>query len=269
MGEHAAAIADLSGARAALVVGCGPVGLAVIAALKARGFGPVIAADFASGRRALAESFGADIVLDPSAGSPHRRWEDLGLPMTRADRGRILAAGGKPGRPVIFDCVGLPGIIQSIIEEAPAGAQIVVVGVCMEADRFEPSTAIAKELELRFAYAYSADEFAATLRNIAEGRIDAGLAVDPSRRPRRGGGGLRHARHARGAGQDHHRADAGVTGQSAAAARGGSAVGCKRPPGKGCAAAAARPASKSSDRNSASPLNFDEIGRSSSVPSAS
>ncbi len=29
-----------------LVVGCGPVGLAVIAALKAQGHGPVIAADF-------------------------------------------------------------------------------------------------------------------------------------------------------------------------------------------------------------------------------
>ena len=48
VGEHAVAAADLRDARAALVVGCGPVGLAVIAALKLRGFGPVIAADFAS-----------------------------------------------------------------------------------------------------------------------------------------------------------------------------------------------------------------------------
>jgi threonine dehydrogenase-like Zn-dependent dehydrogenase len=177
VGEHAVATADLSEAQAAVVVGCGPVGLAVIAALKARGFGPVIAADFSSGRRALAESIGADAVVDPAVESPHERWQDFGVPLTRADRIRMLAAGGKPGRPVIFECVGVPGVIRAIIDEAPAGAQIVVVGVCMEKDGFEPGIAIAKEVELRFVLAYSADEFAATLRNIAEGSIDAGLVV--------------------------------------------------------------------------------------------
>ena len=38
-----------------MVIGCGPIGLAMILALKARGIGPVIASDFSAGRRALAE----------------------------------------------------------------------------------------------------------------------------------------------------------------------------------------------------------------------
>jgi threonine dehydrogenase-like Zn-dependent dehydrogenase len=122
VGEHAVAAADLRDASAALVVGCGPVGLAVIAALKSRGFGPVIAADFSTGRRAIADSLGADVVVDPAAESPHRRWQDLGVPLTRADRGRLLAGGAEPGRSVIFECVGVPGVIRSIIEEAPAAA---------------------------------------------------------------------------------------------------------------------------------------------------
>jgi threonine dehydrogenase-like Zn-dependent dehydrogenase len=177
VGEHAVAMADMQAATAALVVGCGPVGLAVIAALKARSFGPVIAADFAPGRRRLAERLGADVIIDPSEKSPHQSWQDYGIPITRADRGQMLAAGHKPGRAIIFECVGVPGVLQTIVEEAPSTSQILVVGVCMEPDRFEPGIAIAKELEFRFCYGYTADEFAQTLRNIAEGRIDAAPVV--------------------------------------------------------------------------------------------
>lgn len=172
VGEHAVARADLTDAAAALVVGCGPVGLAVIAALKARGFGPVIAADFASGRRAMAERLGADSVVDPAQASPHQGWAEAGVPRSRAERNQILATGGKPGRAVIFECVGVPGVLQDIIASAPPGSMVVVVGVCMQTDRIEPSLALAKELDLRFCYAYTPQEFAQSLRNIAEGRID-------------------------------------------------------------------------------------------------
>ncbi|MCL2428049.1 MAG: zinc-binding dehydrogenase [Alphaproteobacteria bacterium] len=177
VGEHAVAASRLDGAGAALVIGCGPVGLAVIAALKARGFGPVIAADFAPGRRALAEQLGADRVVDPADESPHRSWREFGVPQTRAERMRLLAAGTHPPNPVVFECVGVPGVLQSIVEAAPATSQIIVVGVCMQTDRFEPAIAIAKELDLRFVLGYSGEEFARTLSNIAEGRINAGLIV--------------------------------------------------------------------------------------------
>ncbi len=173
VGEHAAAMADLDGAAAALVVGCGPVGLAVIAALKARGFGPVIAADFASGRRRTAERLGADVVIDPATDSPHRNWEQYGIPRTRGQRLKAMAEGTSRGRPIIFECVGVPGVLQGLIAEAPVATQMVVVGVCMETDRIEPALAVAKELDFRFCYAYSAQEFERTLHNIAEGRIAA------------------------------------------------------------------------------------------------
>ena len=72
VGAHAVAKARLDPNSVALVVGCGPVGLAVIAGLKAKGHGPVIAADFSPRRRAAAEMLGADVVIDavvaPAAG---------------------------------------------------------------------------------------------------------------------------------------------------------------------------------------------------------
>ena len=73
----------------------------------------------------------------------------------------------------IFECVGVPGLIQQVMEGAEPGAQIVVVGVCMEPDTFEPMFAINKELDLRFTFGHSPEEFSAALRHIAEGTIDA------------------------------------------------------------------------------------------------
>jgi 2-desacetyl-2-hydroxyethyl bacteriochlorophyllide A dehydrogenase len=172
VGLHAVAKARMDANSVALVIGCGPVGLAVIAALKVAGHGPVIAADFSPRRRAAAEKLGADIVIDPAQESPHDRWEALGVPKARGAQNMMRMMGGGFGRPVVFECVGSPGVLQGLIEAAPAGAQIVVAGVCMETDRIEPSIAITKEIELTFVFGYAPEEFAATLHNIAEGVID-------------------------------------------------------------------------------------------------
>lgn len=172
VGAHAVAKARLEPRSVSLVVGCGPVGLAVIGALKAAGHGPVVAADFSPRRRAAAEKLGADIVIDPAVENPHERWEALGVPRARAAQSMMAMMGNPVARPVVFECVGSPGVLQSLIEAAPAGAQIVVAGVCMETDRIEPSIAITKEIELTFVFGYTPDEFALTLRQLADGVID-------------------------------------------------------------------------------------------------
>jgi threonine dehydrogenase-like Zn-dependent dehydrogenase len=73
---------------------------------------------------------------------------------------------------VIFECVGVPGVIDSIMTAAPANARVVVVGVCMERDSFEPMFGINKELNLQFVLGYNAEEFATTLHNLAEGKVN-------------------------------------------------------------------------------------------------
>ena len=55
-------------------------GLAVIAALKQKGLGPVLAADFSPRRRELAEWMGADEIIDPAAESPYESWQDAAWP---------------------------------------------------------------------------------------------------------------------------------------------------------------------------------------------
>jgi len=81
----------------------------------------------------------------------------------------------KPG--LIFECVGVPGVLQQVFEGASRGARIVVVGVCMESDRSEPMLGVMKELSVQYVFGYTPDEFAFALRLIAEGQVDAASLV--------------------------------------------------------------------------------------------
>jgi threonine dehydrogenase-like Zn-dependent dehydrogenase len=169
VGEHAVVRSGLEPGRPCLVIGCGPVGLAVIAALKGRGLGPVVASDFSPTRRRLAEAFGADDVVDPAEVSPHSRWAEFGVPTTIVDRAVAAMLGGTVDDPVIFEAVGVPGLLQALIAEAPPHSRIVVVGVCMHTDAIEPFMAVTKEMELRFSFGYTPDEYATTLARLAAG----------------------------------------------------------------------------------------------------
>ncbi len=169
VGEHAVGLSGLRAGQPCLVLGCGPVGLAVVAALKARGHGPVMAADYSPTRRHLAEGLGADEVIDPADHSPHDRWRELGVPATILERATAAALGGVTQDPVIFEAVGVPGMLQSLMADAPPHSRIVVVGVCMQPDVIEPFLAVTKEVELRFSFGYTPDEFAATLARLATG----------------------------------------------------------------------------------------------------
>ena len=175
VGVHAVAKARLEPDDAPLVIGCGPVGLAVIAALRLRGVRPIVAADFSSRRRELAVALGADVVIDPAHTTPWASWREAAV---YRDESRAPALppwiAGPAVRPaVVFECVGVPGVLDELMAASPRGTRIVVVGVCMEPDIIHPMLGISKELNLQFVLAYTPEEFAATLRHLAEGEITA------------------------------------------------------------------------------------------------
>ncbi len=156
VGVHAVAKSRITGGDAALVIGLGPVGLACIAELRMKGIGPIIAADFSPKRRQLAEQLGADVVVDPREVPAIEAWR-------KADGMRPL---------VIFEAVGVPGMIEQAMRMAPKDARILVVGVCMQEDRLHPLVGISRELNIQFALAYTPVEFNDSLHAIAEGKVD-------------------------------------------------------------------------------------------------
>jgi threonine dehydrogenase-like Zn-dependent dehydrogenase len=150
VGLHAVNKSGIQPGESALVLGCGPIGIAVVAALRIRGVETIVAADFSPKRRELAATMGAHQTIDPGQGSPF-------------DTAKAA---------VVFDAVGVPGIIDDVMRRARHGTRLVVVGVCMQADTVHPFFAIAKEISVQFVLAYDAMEFADSLRAIAEGEID-------------------------------------------------------------------------------------------------
>jgi len=150
VGLHAVNKSSIERGETALVLGCGPIGIAIIAALCHRGVENIVAADYSLKRRELAEAMGAHKTLDPAEGSPF----DTTSPS------------------VIFEAVGVPGIIDDVLRRAPVGARVVVAGVCMQGDTIHPYFAIAKQINVQFVLAYDPTEFTDCLRAIAEGEID-------------------------------------------------------------------------------------------------
>ena len=191
---HAVRRGEVGKRTVAIVVGCGPIGLSVILLLKARGVRTVVASDYSPRRRALASACGADIVVDPAHEAPFTAADRKGhlndMPSalelavgTREKLERLPFGwwhawrlgerlGAAPKHPVIFECVGVPGVIDSIIGGAPLFSRVVVVGVCVGSDAITPAMAINKEIDLRFVLGYTPLEFRDTLHMLADGDID-------------------------------------------------------------------------------------------------
>jgi threonine dehydrogenase-like Zn-dependent dehydrogenase len=197
---HAVQRSDIGKRDIAMVVGCGPVGLAVICHLKAKGVGTIVASDFSLSRRTLATRCGADVVVDPADSSPYDVVAKQKGVLTKVPELYELAidsmeklrkvpgwahlyrvadklGAASPRQTVVFECVGVPGMIDGIIGAAPIGARVVVVGVCMGDDRLRPALAMVKEIDARFVFGYTPLEFRDTLHMLADGKLDVSALV--------------------------------------------------------------------------------------------
>lgn len=181
VGLHAANLANRNRAPN-VVIGCGPVGLAVVLALSLQRRGPILAADFSPERRAAAALLGADIVIDPATDSPLERWDDLGL--TPSPMSPLLEREfrGLPPGANIFECTGAPGMIDRIVKSAPPHSHIIIAGVCPHEEKLTPLEGIVRELTLEFSFAYRPEEFAAALAMI-NAHPDKAARLITSRRP--------------------------------------------------------------------------------------
>jgi threonine dehydrogenase-like Zn-dependent dehydrogenase len=193
--HHAVRRSSIGKGETAVVIGCGPIGLAVILMLRARGVRHIIASDYSAARRALATRCGAQMVVDPGADSPWTSFADskyftsagalaeFGLKTIEKLRAipflpwnKVLraaeASGKSPRGPVVFECVGMPGVLDHIINSAPLYSRVIVVGVCMEQDAILPIMASTKEISLQFVFAYDPGEYHDTLHLMADGKVD-------------------------------------------------------------------------------------------------
>ncbi len=139
-----------------LVLGCGAIGLGVIAALKLQGVGPVVACDIHSDRLDMAALMGADVLVDVRVDDPYRPRSDLG--------------GRSPN--VIYECAGRPGMLTDIVNRASAFSRIVMGGYCLEPEELYVPTAQNKRLTVHFAGGELPDDMVVARDAIASCQID-------------------------------------------------------------------------------------------------
>lgn len=158
---HAVNKSAITTEHAAVVVGCGPIGLAIIAVLKARGVKHIVASDLSARRRELAGVMGATHVVNGANESVIAK-----------------AAAVAPAAPVIvFENTGARGMLNRLVLEASQNSTIVVTGIAPGNDSFMPLVAVGKELNFKFVIYYTPQEFAEALEMVRAGTVKAGPLI--------------------------------------------------------------------------------------------
>ena len=156
VGLHAVTKGKVAMGDRVLVLGGGPIGLAVAVFAKLAGARDVILSEYAPARREAAGAMGATAVIDPAK-------EEIGPAF-------LARAGAAPD--IIFDCVGAPGTIQTCVDLSRPFGRMVVVGVCMIEDKLLPMSAIFKELNMQFVLGYGRPDWRLVLDLLDSGRVD-------------------------------------------------------------------------------------------------
>ncbi len=161
---HAITRSAIQPGERALVLGAGPIGALIVAALVARGHDQVAVVEPAPGRQALARRLGADPVRKPDD-----------LPVFSVAEPEQLAPDAYH---VVFECSGKRSAMEAGLSQLRRGGRLVLVGAGIDPPRFDPNRILLNELTVTGAFVYDADGFEVALDLLASGRIPVDTLVE-------------------------------------------------------------------------------------------
>jgi len=154
---------NLSGLKAGdkvLILGAGPIGLAVAFWAKRLGAGKVAVQDIADFQEQRGLGMGADVfVVDPAD------------PVGSAER----ALGGKAD--IVFECVGIHGLIDQAVQQVRNRGTVLLLGLCTRPDPINSFAMLSKEVRLVTSAFFTVPEYRASLDALATGAIEPRLLV--------------------------------------------------------------------------------------------
>jgi threonine dehydrogenase-like Zn-dependent dehydrogenase len=149
-------MSDFKKGQSVLILGGGPIGLACILALKARGADKIIVSEVADRRKQFAKEFGADHVLDPTKDDVVQKCRDLCDDM---------------GVHIVFDAAGVQAGFEQAVEAVRARGVIVNIAVWPHKASFMPNLFVFKERRYQGIATYVKGDFEEVMRAISEGRM--------------------------------------------------------------------------------------------------
>jgi len=143
-----------------LVIGAGAIGLSAVAALAARGIGPIIVSDYSAERLEYAEKFGAYVLVNPAERSPYEVWREVA-----SDKGIQKSQ-------VIFECVGAPGLLRDVVGSCEFLARMFAAGGWHGNDTVSVTEATHKGVTIQFGGGPHPVDWYGTLDAVVDGRLD-------------------------------------------------------------------------------------------------
>jgi (R,R)-butanediol dehydrogenase/meso-butanediol dehydrogenase/diacetyl reductase len=157
---HGVNLSGLKKGDKVLILGAGPIGLAVAFWAKRMGASKVAIQDIAEVQKSRALEMGAVVfVVDPAD------------PIGSAER----ALDGKAD--IVFECVGIPGLIEQAVSQVRPRGTILLLGLCTKPDTFNSFAMLSKEVRLVTSAFFTVPEYQASLDALAEGAIEPRLLV--------------------------------------------------------------------------------------------
>lgn len=156
---HAATLGRIREGSSVAVVGCGPIGILLVALARQAGVAVVIATDLLRHRLDMAAAFGATAVVEGAADGDGSR--------------AILDAAGGRGCELVFEVAGESAAVETAIGAAGPGARVILVGIPSD-DRttFTASVARRKGLTLKLVRRSTPDAFRRAVALAEAGDLD-------------------------------------------------------------------------------------------------
>lgn len=158
---HGVRLSGLRRGDRVLVLGAGPIGLAVAFWAKRLGAKRVVVQDLAEWQRTRALEMGADgFTAEPAD------------PVGASDR---AFAGAKPD--IVFECVGGPGLIAQAVQQVRPRGTILLLGLCTRPDTFDSFAMLQKEVRLLTSAFFTRQDFEQALDTLGAGAAEPRLLV--------------------------------------------------------------------------------------------
>lgn len=156
VGWHAAKVSPHRPGHAVLVLGGGPIGLAVIQCLKAQGAQLIIVSEVSEIRKNRAREFGASCVVDPTK-------EDLVATCSRLSKGRGVA--------VAFDAAGVQVALNQAVDCLTYHGTLVNLALWESRPTLDLNQIVFREKKLQGVIAYERGDFEEVMQAITMGSI--------------------------------------------------------------------------------------------------
>jgi (R,R)-butanediol dehydrogenase / meso-butanediol dehydrogenase / diacetyl reductase len=163
---HALRLADVHPDDRVLVTGAGPVGLLLVAVLRAQGISDITVSEPSAIRRQQALAVGAAQVVTPDSLAPPA----MALPVAEPYA-------------VVFECSGHASAIEAAVGQLDYAGTLVIVGTGFDPPRINQNRMIIFELEIIGAYNYNDEGFGPAVDLLAGGQLPLNTLIEPDNIP--------------------------------------------------------------------------------------